>query len=309
MVHKLNKTSQKILEEAQSGKIFLLDGATGTFLQNNGLEPGGSPELMNIENPSVIEKMANTYYSSGSDIVLTNTFGGNYFRLKHYGLEDKVIDINKKAAEIAKSASNNYKDKYVFGSIGPTGEFIEPLGQVSEKEMYDVLFEQMKGLYEGGVDAFMIETQIATEETLLAIKVARENFDLLVFASMVYDKGPRGFFTMFGLEPSKSLDLLYEAGADVVGTNCGNGSDKMLEITNIFRESTDKPLLVQANAGIPIIKKQDIIYPESPDYMMKNYQKLIDLNINFLGGCCGTTAEHITNFSEIIRSHNERIAS
>ena len=259
MVHKLNKTSQKILEEAQSGKIFLLDGATGTFLQNNGLEPGGSPELMNIENPSVIEKMANTYYSSGSDIVLTNTFGGNYFRLKHYGLEDKVIDINKKAAEIAKSASNNYKDKYVFGSIGPTGEFIEPLGQVSEKEMYDVLFEQMKGLYEGGVDAFMIETQIATEETLLAIKVARENFDLLVFASMVYDKGPRGFFTMFGLEPSKSLDLLYEAGADVVGTNCGNGSDKMLEITNIFRESTDKPLLVQANAGIPIIKKQDII--------------------------------------------------
>tara|TARA_B100000519_G_C14227538_1_gene430759 strand:- start:220 stop:1149 length:930 start_codon:yes stop_codon:yes gene_type:complete len=308
MVSKLNSTSKKILEEANNGKIFLLDGATGTFLQENGLEPGGSPELMNIEKPDVIQNMADTYFASGSDIVLTNTFGGNYFRMKHYGLENQVIEINKQSAQIAKSVSKKYKDKYVFGSIGPTGEFIEPLGNVTESEMYDALLEQMKGLYEGGVDGFMIETQIATEETLMAIKVARENFDILVFASMVYDKGPRGFFTMFGLEPEKSLDLLYETGADVVGTNCGNGSEKMIEISEIFRKSTDKPLLVQANAGIPSIKKNSIIYPETPEDMAKNYKRLIDLKINFLGGCCGCSTNHISSFSEIIRSHNECIS-
>tara|TARA_B110001454_G_scaffold50088_1_gene49215 strand:- start:1038 stop:1961 length:924 start_codon:yes stop_codon:yes gene_type:complete len=307
MVHKLNKTSKYILSEASRGKIFLLDGATGTYLQNNGLEPGGCPELMNIEQPSVIKEMANTYYSNGSDITLTNTFGGNYYRLKHYGLENKVFEINKIAANHAKSSAEMHFKKYVFGSIGPTGEFLEPLGNVTEDEMYEHLLEQMKGLYAGGVDGFLIETQIATEETLLAVKVARENFDLLVITSLVYDKGPRGYFSMFGLEPNKSLDLLYKAGADVVGTNCGNGSDRMLEISKIFRENTNAPLLVQANAGIPIIKKKDIIYPESPEFMVNNYKKLLKLNINFLGGCCGTTENHISSFSNIIRSHNERI--
>ena len=258
MVHKLNNTSKLILSDAKKGKIFLLDGATGTYLQNNGLVPGGCPELMNIESPQVIKEMANNYYKNGSDITLTNTFGGNYFRLKHYGLENKVFEINKIAAEIAKSSAEVHSKKYVFGSIGPTGEFIEPLGSVTENEMYDRLLEQMKGLHAGGVDGFLIETQIATEETLLAVKVARENFDLLVLTSMVYDKGPRGYFSMFGLEPHKSLDLLYDAGADVVGTNCGNGSDRMLEISKIFRENTKSPLLVQANAGIPIIKKNGV---------------------------------------------------
>ena len=178
MVQNLKPSSKKILKDIEKGKIFLLDGATGTFLQNNGLEPGGCPELMNIESPEVISKMAHNYFSNGSDIVLTNTFGGNQYRLKHYGLESRTVEINRLATEIAKEASNDYIDKYVFGSIGPTGEFIEPLGNVSEKEMYDCLFEQMKGLYDGGVDGFMIETQIATEETLLALRVAKQ---MLVF--------------------------------------------------------------------------------------------------------------------------------
>ncbi len=176
MVQNLKDSSKKILDDINKGKIFLLDGATGTFLQNNGLEAGGCPELMNIEFPEVISKMAHSYFSNGSDIVLTNTFGGNYYRLKHYGLEERVIEINKIASEIAKKAASDYQDKYVFGSIGPTGEFLKPLGNVSEEEMYECLYNQMKGLYDGGVDAFVIETQIATEETLLALRVAKENF-------------------------------------------------------------------------------------------------------------------------------------
>jgi len=307
MVQNLKDSSKKILDDINKGKIFLLDGATGTFLQNNGLEAGGCPELMNIEFPEVISKMAHSYFSNGSDIVLTNTFGGNYYRLKHYGLEERVIEINKIASEIAKKAASDYQDKYVFGSIGPTGEFLEPLGNVSEEEMYECLYNQMKGLYDGGVDAFVIETQIATEETLLALRVAKENFNLLNIVSFVYDKGPKGYFTMFGLSPSESVDLFFKSGADIVGANCGNGSEKIVEISKEIRSKTKNPVLVQANAGIPIIKKNDIIYPESPEDMVKEYKKLIEMNINILGGCCGTNEEHINAFSKIIRSHNESI--
>jgi len=307
MVQKLKPNAQKILNDIKNNKIFLLDGATGTHLQNYGLEPGGCPELMNKENPEIISSMAEIYYKNGSDIVLTNSFGGNKYRLRHYELGDDVFELNKLSAMLAKEESEKYTEKFVFGSIGPTGEFLEPLGAVSESEMYDAFATQMSGLFEGGVDGFLIETQIATEETELAIKVAKENFNILILASAVYDKGPKGFFTMFGLTPKESLRIFFKSGAHVVGTNCGNGSEKMVEISKQLRSFTDKPLIVQANAGIPKIKKQDIIYPESPEFMQEKYKELIINEINFIGGCCGTNSEHIRLFHELIRRHNESI--
>ena len=307
MVQKLKTNAQKILNDIKSKKIFLLDGATGTYLQNHGLEPGGCPELMNKENPDVISSMADSYFKNGSDIVLTNSFGGNRYRLSHYDLDNDVFELNKLSAMLAREKSEKYTDKYVFGSIGPTGEFLEPLGSVSEADMYDSFANQMNGLFEGGVDGFLIETQIATEETKLAIKVAKENFNVLILASAVYDKGPKGYFTMFGLKPKESLKIFFESGAHVVGTNCGNGSENMVEIAKQLRSVTDKPLIVQANAGIPKIKKQDIIYPESPEFMQEKYKDLIENKINFIGGCCGTNSEHIRFFHELIRSHNESI--
>jgi len=307
MVQKLKTNAQKILNDIKSKKIFLLDGATGTYLQNHGLEPGGCPELMNKENPDVISSMADSYFKNGSDIVLTNSFGGNRYRLSHYDLDNDVFELNKLSAMLAREKSEKYIDKYVFGSIGPTGEFLEPLGSVSEADMYDSFANQMNGLFEGGVDGFLIETQIATEETKLAIKVAKENFNVLILASAVYDKGPKGYFTMFGLKPKESLKIFFESGAHVVGTNCGNGSENMVEIAKQLRSVTDKPLIVQANAGIPKIKKQDIIYPESPEFMQEKYKDLIENKINFIGGCCGTNSEHISFFHKLIRSHNESI--
>ena len=307
MVQKLKPNAQKILNDIKNKKIFLLDGATGTYLQNNGLEPGGCPELMNKENSTVISSMADDYFKNGSDIVLTNSFGGTKYRLRHYGLENEVYELNKQSAMLAKEEAEKYSEKFVFGSIGPTGEFLEPLGSVTESEMYDALANQMKGLFEGGVDGFLIETQIATEETNLAIKVAKENFNILILASAVYDKGPKGYFTMFGLTPKESLEIFFEAGAHVVGTNCGNGSENMVEIAKQLRSLTNYPLLVQANAGIPKIKKQDIIYPESPEFMQERYKELIVNEINFIGGCCGTDSEHIRFFHELIRRHNESI--
>jgi|TARA_B100001750_G_C15522398_1_gene613153 5-methyltetrahydrofolate--homocysteine methyltransferase len=307
MVQKLKPNAQKILNDIKNKKIFLLDGATGTYLQNNGLEPGGCPELMNKENSTVISSMADDYFKNGSDIVLTNSFGGNKYRLSHYKLENEVYELNKLSAILAKEEAEKYTDKFVFGSIGPTGEFLEPLGSVTEREMYDAFAEQMRGLFEGGVDGFLIETQIATEETKLAIKVAKENFNILILASAVYDKGPKGYFTMFGLTPKESLEIFFESGAHVVGSNCGNGSENMVEISKQLRSFTNNPLLVQANAGIPKIKKQDIIYPESPEFMQERYKELIVNEINFIGGCCGTDSEHIRFFHELTRRHNESI--
>ena len=307
MVQKLKPNAQKILNDIKNKKVFLLDGATGTYLQNHGLEPGGCPELMNKENSDVISSMADIYFKNGSDIVLTNSFGGTKYRLKHYGLENEVYELNKLSAMLAKEKAEKYSEKFVFGSIGPTGEFLEPLGSVSEADMYDAFANQMSGLFDGGVDGFLIETQIATEETKLAIKVAKENFNVLILASAVYDKGPKGYFTMFGLTPKESLEIFFESGAHVVGTNCGNGSENMVEIAKQLRSFTDNPLLVQANAGIPKIKKQDIIYPESPEFMQEKYKDLIENKINFIGGCCGTNSEHIRFFLELIRSHNESI--
>ena len=307
MVQKLKPNAQKILNDIKNKKIFLLDGATGTYLQNNGLEPGGCPELMNKENSTVISSMADDYFKNGSDIVLTNSFGGNKYRLSHYKLENEVYELNKLSAILAKEEAEKYIDKFVFGSIGPTGEFLEPLGSVTEREMYDAFAEQMRGLFEGGVDGFLIETQIATEETKLAIKVAKENFNILILASAVYDKGPKGYFTMFGLTPKESLEIFFESGAHVVGSNCGNGSENMVEISKQLRSFTNNPLLVQANAGIPKIKKQDIIYPESPEFMQERYKELIVNEINFIGGCCGTDSEHIRFFHELTRRHNESI--
>jgi 5-methyltetrahydrofolate--homocysteine methyltransferase len=288
-----------ILDRLAAGEILVFDGATGTYLQQHGLEPGGSPELLNAERPELIQQMAADYFDAGSDIVLTNSFGGNRFILTKYGAGDRVRELNRKAAENARAACPD--GKYVCGSVGPTGEFLEPLGNVTESEMYDALAEQITGLAEGGADAVMIETQLGLEEATMAVRVARENTDLVVMSTMVFDLGPRGFFTMFGVTPEQAVKGLQEAGADVVGTNCGNGIDRMIEIAERMRAVTDGYLVVQSNAGIPAIKGGKILYPESPEYMAERYRKLAALPINVLGGCCGTGPEHIRALAEAVK--------
>ena len=279
---------------------MVFDGATGTYLQNNGLEAGACPELMNKEYPEVVKNMASMYFDSGSDIVLTNSFGGNKFRLKHYGLENKVGEFNELASSLAKSVAPN--GCYIAGSVGPTGEFIEPLGAVSESEMYEVFAEQIIALEKGGADAVMIETQMAIEEAKIAIKATKENTNLLIFSSMVFDKGPRGFFTMMGITPESAVQGMLAAGADVVGANCGNGIEKMYEISKLMRSKTEGLLMINSNAGIPTIKKEGIIYPETPEFMSEYYSKMIKVPVNILGGCCGTGPEHIESLRNVVDS-------
>ncbi len=274
-------------------------GPPAPILQRHGLEPGGSPELFNLDHPEIVQQMAAEYFAAGSDIVLTNSFGGSRFMLKKYGAEDRVHEVNKKAAQNARAAAP--PGKYVAGSIGPTGEFIEPLGNVSEDELYEAFVEQVTAFAEGGADAVMVETQLGLEEAALAVRAAKEHTDLVVMSTMVFDLGPRGFFTMFGVTPKQAVEGLQAAGADVVGTNCGNGIDRMVEIAEKMRAVTDGYLVVQSNAGIPSIVKGEVCYPESPEYMTEGYKKLLKLGVNILGGCCGTGPDHIKALSVAVK--------
>ncbi len=289
-----------ILDRLAAGDTLIFDGATGTYLQNNGLEPGASPELMNASSPETIQGMAQHYFDAGSDIVLTNTFGGNKFMLKRYGAEERLYELNRAAAELARAAAP--EGKFVSGSIGPTGEFIEPLGTATQDELYDTFSAMSKAFEDGGADAVMIETQLAIEEAEIAVRAAKETTNLVVMATMVFDKGPRGYFTMMGVTPEQAVEGLEEAGADIVGTNCGNGIERMVEIATRMRAATDKYLVVQSNAGLPIIRKGETCYLETPEFMAEHYRKLADLPINILGGCCGTTAEHIRALVQSVRA-------
>ncbi len=289
-----------ILDRLAAGETLIFDGATGTYLQQHGLEPGGSPELMNANSPETVEGMAKHYFDAGSDIVLTNSFGGNRFMLAKYGAAERLFELNRLAAEHARAAAP--PGKYVAGSIGPTGEFIEPLGNVTEDELYDTFTEMSKAFEAGGADAVMIETQLGLEEAAIAVRAAKENTKLVVMATMVFDKGPRGYFTMFGVTPEQAVEGLEEAGADIVGTNCGSGIERMVEIATRMRAVTDGYLVVQSNAGLPEIRQGEICYPESPEFMAEHYRKLAELPINVLGGCCGTTADHIRALVQSVRS-------
>lgn len=291
--------SPSILERLARGELLISDGATGTYLQYHGLEPGGCPEELNASHPEVVKGMARAYFEAGSDMVLTNSFGGNRYMLSKYGYGDRVGELNRLAAQHARSQAP--PGRYVFGSVGPTGEFLEPLGEVTEAEMLDVFVEQITALNEGGVDGVVVETMTALEEATLAIKAARQVGGLVVMATMTFDKGPRGFFTMMGVTPGQAVTEMEKAGADIVGSNCGSGIQGMVELAKQLRQATDGYLLIHANAGIPAIKGGEIVYPESPDFMVEGFKKLAEMGVNILSGCCGTNPDHIRALSKALR--------
>ena len=288
-----------ILDRIASGDVLVSDGATGTYLQARGLEPGGCPEAFNVEQPETIRRMAADYFNAGSDMVLTASFGGSRFMLDKYGYSGQAREFNRLAATHARSVASPWH--FVVGSVGPTGEILESNGGTTpDVEIYDAFVDQVTGLEEGGADAAVIETMISVEETLLAITAAKEHTNLVVMSTMMYDKGPRGWFTMMGDTPGSATEKLREAGADVVGANCGNGSDRMVELAKIIRDTYDGPMLVHSNAGIPEIRQGQIVYPETPQYMAERFLKLADAGVNIIGGCCGTTPKHIERLADAV---------
>ena len=281
-------------DELKSKKVLIADGAWGTEMVKRGLAPGEPPELWNLNRPDDVRAIAKSYKDAGADIILTNTFGGSRFKIKRAGITEDIKEINRKGVELSKEVAG---DSLVFASIGSTGEFMQPLGTITEKEMIASFSEQVKAFVEGDADGVIIETMSDLNEAKCAIKAVKENSTLTVGASMTFDKGVRGFATMMGVTPEQSAIELEKEGADIVGANCGSVTIKnMIDIAKIMRKSTSLPLWIKPNAGVPQLKDGKTVYLESPEEMAKCVPELIKIGVSVIGGCCGTTPEHIKLF-------------
>jgi len=289
-----------ILNKLTDKQILLSDGAWGTFLQATGLKPGECPELLNVTRRDDVFRIAKAYVEAGSDIIETNSFGGSIFKLSQYGLGDRVSELNKAAAEISREAAGN--TVHVAGSIGPTGKMLIT-GDVTEEELYNAFRDQSVALEAGGADIIIIETMSALDEASLAVKAARENTKCTVIATMTFERSPDGgYHTMMGASPAEMVAAMKEAGAHIVGSNCGNGIEDMTGIVKeIRRADSHIPVIIQANAGIPELTDGKTVFRESPGMMALYVPALIEAGANIIGGCCGTTPEHIREIGKIIR--------
>ena len=283
---------RKLLERVAAGDILVADGAMGTMLMERGLQIGQPPESFNLKNIGVLGEIAREYLGVGADIVQTNTFGASRLKLSQYSLEEKVEEINKNAVLAVKKAAAGRA--YVSGSCGPTGEFLKPYGDIEPKQMVDVYEEQIGALIDAGVDVICIETMTDLQEATYAIKGARKvSSSIPVLATMTFDSTPKGFYTVMGVSIEEAAKGLETAGADVVGSNCGNGIANMILIAQEFKKYTNLPVIIQSNAGMPVLKADKVVYLETPDFMAEKAGKLISLGVSIIGGCCGTTPAHI----------------
>jgi 5-methyltetrahydrofolate--homocysteine methyltransferase len=288
-----------ILHELKQNKILLSDGALGTILQSKGLKPGECPELWNFTHRSEVKAIAESYLEAGSDIITTNSFGGSRIKLSLYGLGDRTFEINQTAASIYREAAGT--DHHVAGSIGPTGKMLL-MGDVTETELFDNFSEQAKALEKGGADVIIVETMSDADEASLAVKAARASTSCTVIITMTFSSDTNGtYHTMMGVSPEEMVISMKEAGAHIIGSNCGNGIRDMIGIVKAIRSADDKiPLIIQANAGIPELIEGRTVFQELPEMMASYVPDLIKAGVNIIGGCCGTTPAHIKEFRKVI---------
>ena len=283
------------IEKLQENTL-LFDGAMGTMLMKAGQGSLKTPILLNLDEPELVKDIHRQYYDAGADAVITNTFGGSPLKLSADGLQDQMDELNREAVRLTRQACP--EGKFVAGDIGPSGKMMQPLGEIAPQDMQENFFSQAEALIDAGVDLIIIETMYSLEEALAAVQGVRKAGDILLLVSMTYTKNKNGFFTVMGEDISRCVSELEEAGADMMGANCTLNSTDTIDLTRDLRAATDRPLLIQPNAGKPVTTKGVTYYEQTPAEFAADAAKIHAAGADMIGGCCGTTPEFIAAVKE-----------
>lgn len=294
------------LQDAIREHALLCDGAMGTQLMVAGLEQGNCGEAWNLTQPERVLAIQRGYVQAGSDCLLTNTFGGSRIMLNRHSHADDVVRVNAAGVRIAREAFGD-RVGYVIGDIGPFGGLMEPYGDFTEAQVRDAFGEQAQALVDAGADAIIIETQTSLEELGLGLIAAREAGAPCVIGSMAYDVTLDGstFRTMMGIDPERAAAFMEEHGADIVALNCGTGMDmnRAREAVIRYRRATGLPVIAQPNAGQPKLVDMKVVYDETPEEMVRGVIPLLEAGASIIGGCCGSTPDHIRAFRQAMDMH------
>lgn len=290
-----------LYEWLDAGNALVGDGAMGTALQELGLTDGGAPELWNVEQPEKVTLVLEDYAKAGANVLTTNTFGGTKPRLQMHGLEDRVHELNKAGAQVARNIADRYENVFVFGDVGPSGELMEPMGTLTHESAKEIFAQQIKGLVDGGVDAILIETMSDLEEVRAAVAAANEVAPgMPVVATLSFDTNLR---TMMGVKPSAAITEIGAMGVRLVGANCGRGTDEMRVIAKDLVDAAPSGVhvFVQSNAGLPQLVGGDFVYTGTPSEMGEFALEMKELGIKAIGTCCGSTHEHTAAIAKVIK--------
>ena len=285
--------SERFRELVASNRTIIADGAMGTMLFANGLQFGDPPEVWNLSKPDVIRRIHRGYLDAGSQILMTNTFGGNRLRLSLHGLQDRVAELNQTAAILLRSEVDAAGgEALVAGDIGPSGAIMAPTGTLEYDEAVDIFAEQAAALVAGGVDLIWIETMSDLNEVKAAIEgVRRVSPGIALITTMTFDTRGR---TMMGVTPEQALASLTAWGADAVGGNCGNGPDELIGVVEkMHAAGPTVPLVAKSNAGMPELVDMQAVYRADPATMAAAAQTMRELGASIIGGCCGNTPDHL----------------
>jgi len=292
----------KLVQLLQTSEYILADGATGTTLMGMGLTQGDPPEAWNMLHPDRIRKMHRQFIEAGSQIVLTNTFGGTRFRLKLHNLQDRVYELNKAAAELARAEADAAENLVVVGgSMGPSGEIMQPLGELAYEDAVQGFAEQARGLIDGGVDVLWIETMSDLKEVRAAAEGARQAGDIPLVITMTFDTNG---YTMMGVSPVQALEAIKEYDPLAIGGNCGNGPGEIEGvIQNMVAVGLEVPLVAKSNAGMPVLVDGHPHYNATPDIMADYAIRVRNLGATIIGGCCGNSVEHIRSMAKALKEN------